>query len=142
MSNNSSVIARCTSESTAVAYFLLDVADDGTFWALADGEDVADCKLGFLACVDEGAGVETFSCDECFFAEFVAVGVTENDTGEGGTTEEPGSLTHNKIDKITTHRPESWMISFTIPRTYPFRSAKSRARSLAGFLFRWVCDLN
>jgi len=29
--------------------------------------------------------VETFGCDKCLFAEFVALGITEDNSGEGGT---------------------------------------------------------
>ena len=93
MTNDGSVVARCTSESTTITNFLFYVADDGTFGALAYGEDVADGECGFLAGIDEGSSVETFGCDEGFFPEFIAVWVTENDTGEGGTAEEPESLT-------------------------------------------------
>ena len=87
MTDDGSVVARCASESTTVTDFLFYVADDGTFRALAYGEDVADCECGFLAGVDESPGVETFGCDKCFFPEFVAVGVTENDAGKGSTAE-------------------------------------------------------
>jgi hypothetical protein len=87
VANNSSVVPRCTSEGATVTDFLLDIADDGTFRALAYGEDVADGECGLLAGVDEGTGVKTFGCDEGFFPEFVAVRVTENDTGKGSTTE-------------------------------------------------------
>ena len=48
-------------------------------------ENVADCESGFFTAVDEGTGVKTFGCYECFFAELVAVGVAEDDTGEGRT---------------------------------------------------------
>ena len=87
MADDGCVVARCTGECTAVTNFLFDVADDGTFWALTDREDIADGQCSLLASVDEGASVETFSCDEGFFPEFVAVGITENDTGKGSTTE-------------------------------------------------------
>jgi hypothetical protein len=59
---------------------------DGTFWTLACREDVADSECGFLACVNEGASVETFGCDESVFPKFVVVWVTENDTGKRSTT--------------------------------------------------------
>jgi hypothetical protein len=41
-----------------------------------------------------------------------------------------------------TYRPGSCMISFTTPRMYPLRSAKSRLRSRAGAFLWWVCALN
>lgn len=86
MPDNRSVIARRARKGTAVADFFLDVADDGTFGELGDGDDVADGEGGFFAAVDEGAGVETFGCDEGFLAQFVAVRIAENDAGKGCTT--------------------------------------------------------
>jgi hypothetical protein len=53
MADDSCVVARRTSESTTVTDFLLDVADDGTFWALAHGKDVTDGKSGLLSAVYE-----------------------------------------------------------------------------------------
>ena len=81
MADDGGVVARGASEGAAVADLFLDVADDGAFGALGDGEDVADCEGGFFAAVDKGAGVEAFGGDEGFFAEFVAVGVAEDDAG-------------------------------------------------------------
>lgn len=91
VSDNSRVVTRRAREGTAVADLLLDIADDGTLGALRDGENVADGESRFFAAVDEGAGVETFGGDEGFFAEFVAVGVAEDHTGEGGTAGFRGS---------------------------------------------------
>ena len=42
VADDGSVVAGCPSERTAVADLLLNVADDGTFRALADGDDVSD----------------------------------------------------------------------------------------------------
>jgi len=81
--NDGCVVPGRPCESATVADLLLDVADDGTFWELADGDDVADSEGCFFAAVDEGAGVEALGCDEGFLAEFVAVGVAEDDAGEG-----------------------------------------------------------
>jgi len=118
MADHRRVVPARAGERTTVAYFLLDVADDGAFGALGDGEDVADGEGGFFAAVDKGAGVEAFGGDEGFFAEFVAVGITEDDAGEGGTT--TGVGVRNSflwfMGDGDTHRPASWMISFTIPR--------------------------
>ena len=86
MANDGRVVAGSTGERTAVADLLLDVADDRTLRKLADGDDVADRELGFFAAVDESAGVEALGGDEGLLAELVAVGVTEDDTGEGSTT--------------------------------------------------------
>ena len=88
MPDHRRVVPARAGEGTTVAHFLLDVADDGAFGALGDGEDVADGEGGFFAAVDEGAGVEAFGGDEGFFAEFVAVRIAEDDAGEGGTAVE------------------------------------------------------
>jgi hypothetical protein len=48
-------------------------------------ENVANSESGFFTAIDEGTGVKTFGCNESFFAEFVAVRVAEDDTGEGCT---------------------------------------------------------
>jgi hypothetical protein len=82
VTNDGSVVTGCAGECTTVARFLLDVADNGTFRALADGKDVAWCQGSLFAAVDEGAGVETFGCDEGLCAGFVPVGIAEDDTGE------------------------------------------------------------
>lgn len=84
VSNDGSVIARRACQGTAVADLLLDVADDGSFGALRDGQNIADGEGGFLAAVDEGTSVEAFGCDESFFAEFVPVGIAENYACKGG----------------------------------------------------------
>jgi hypothetical protein len=86
MSNNSGVIARCACESTSVTQLLFYIAYDCTFRTLTDWENVADCKGGFPPAVNEGAGVEAFGGDEGFFAEFITVRITEDDTGKGCTT--------------------------------------------------------
>lgn len=86
VSDHRCVIPRRPCERTAVAELLLDVADDGALGALADREDVAHGESRFFAAVDEGAGVHAFGGDEGFFAEFVTVGVPEDDLGEGSTS--------------------------------------------------------
>ena len=86
MADDSRVVAGRASERTTVTGLLLDVADDSTLRQLRDREDVADRKLGLLAAVDEGTGVETLRRDESLLAELVTVGVAEDDTGKGSTT--------------------------------------------------------
>jgi hypothetical protein len=99
VADDGSVVAGCPSERTAVADLLLNVANDGTLRALRDGEDVADGENGLLAAVDKGTGVETLGRDKCLLAELVAVGVTEDDTGEGSTTASiVDDLLHNTPD--------------------------------------------
>jgi len=80
------VVAGCTGECATVSDFLLDVANNGTFWQLADGEDVANGELGLFAAVDEGTGVQAFGGDECLRAAFVSVRVAEDDASEGRAT--------------------------------------------------------
>jgi len=80
------IVARGASQGAAVTNFLLDVADDGTFWKSRDGEDVSDIESGFLAAIDKGASVKPFGSDEGFSTEFVPVGIAENDTSKGSTT--------------------------------------------------------
>lgn len=87
VSNDSGVVARGASKSTTVTDLLLNVADNGTFRALAHGEDVSDSEGSLLSAVNEGAGMEALSGNESLLTELVTVGVTENDTGEGGTAE-------------------------------------------------------
>jgi len=86
VANDGRVVAGGTGERTTVTDLLLNVADDGTFRALREGENVADGESGLLASVDERASVEALSGDESLRTELVAVRVTEDDAGEGGTT--------------------------------------------------------
>ena len=86
VANNGGVIAGSTGQCSAVTDLLLDVADNGTFGALADGKDVADVQSRLLAAVHERAGGQALGGDKGLLAELVAVGVTEHDNGEGSTT--------------------------------------------------------
>lgn len=86
VSDDGGVVARGTGESTTVTCFLFDIADDGTFGELGDGEDVSDVQSGLLAAVNESTGVETFGGNEGFLTELVTVGITEDNSGEGSTT--------------------------------------------------------
>jgi hypothetical protein len=86
VSNDGGVVARGTGKGSAVTNLLLDVEDDGTLGALAEGKNVADREGGLLTGVDERAGRDTLGRDEGLLAELVAVGVAEDDGGEGSTT--------------------------------------------------------
>ena len=86
MTDDGRVVAGSAGERATVTNLLLDVADNGTFRALANGEDVANSELSLLASVDEGTSVKTLSRDEGLLAELVAVVVAENDTGKRSTT--------------------------------------------------------
>lgn len=111
MSDDRGVVSRGTGQRSTVTRLLLDVADDGTFWQLGDGEDVSDGEGGLLSAVDERAGGDAFGSDEGFRSELVAVRVTENDTGEGSTTVEkkpiPFMISSMLPGKTCPRRPHS-----------------------------------
>ena len=88
VTDNSGVVPRCTCECTTVTNFLLDVADDGTFGALAYREDVANGESGLLAAVNKGAGMKTLGSDKRFLAKFVAIRVAEDDTCQWCTADQ------------------------------------------------------
>jgi len=103
VSNDGGVVAGSAGKSTTVADLLLNVADDGTFRALAHGEDVSDGESSLLSAIDEGTGVKALSGNESLLAELVAVGIPENNTGEGGTTTSiVDDLLHNSADVTVT----------------------------------------
>ena len=85
MSNDSSIIPRSSRQCAPISYFFLNVTNNGSFGTLGYWENVADSESGFFTAVDEGTSVKTFGCNESFFAEFVTVGVAEDDTGKGCT---------------------------------------------------------
>ena len=64
----------------------LQVADDGTFGHLSDGNDVTDGELSLGTEVDEHTGVETFASNHQLLAELESVGITEDHACEGSTT--------------------------------------------------------
>jgi len=86
VANDGGVGSRSTGKGTTVTSFLLNVADDGTFGEVANREDVSDGQSGLLATVNESTGVHSFSSNEGLRSELVAVGVTENNTGQRSTT--------------------------------------------------------
>ena len=146
MSDDGGVVTRGPGERTTVPGLLLDVADDGTFGALSDGEDVANVQGGLLSAVDKRTGRETLGGDKSLLTDLVSVRVSEDDGGQGGTTKAFEACQRQTLrgclpPTLTTHRPVSWMISLTIPRMYPFFSAKSKGLSLAGFFLLWVWAL-
>ena len=86
VADNSRVVPARPCKRTAVADLLLDVAHNRTFRELPDGKDVSDGEGGLLAAVDECTGVEALGRDEGLFTKLVAVGVAEDDAGEGRAT--------------------------------------------------------
>ena len=124
VANDGGVVARGPGHGATVTDALLDVADDGSLRALADGEDVADVERGLLAGVDKRARGEALGGDEGLLVELVPVRVPEDDLGKGRTTAagqrarqpvELSSLMRSR-GKRRTDRPESWMMSLTMPR--------------------------
>jgi hypothetical protein len=88
VSDDGSVVTRGSGNGSSVTDSLLDVADDGTLGALGEGKDVSDGERGLLSAVDKGAGGHALSSDEGLLSELVSVGVSEDDLGEGGSSEE------------------------------------------------------
>ena len=86
VADNGGVVARGAGKSTTVADLFFNVADNGTFRASGDGENVANVEGCLFAAVDEGAGVHALGGDEGFRTELVPVGIPEDDTSEGGAT--------------------------------------------------------
>lgn len=86
VANNGNVVSGGTSKSTTVTDLLLNVGDDGSFWDLADWEDVADGQSSVLSGVDELSGVHALVGDEGLGVKLEAVWVAENDLGERSTT--------------------------------------------------------
>ena len=86
VANDGGVVARGAGEGSTVTDLLLDVEDNGTLGARAEGDNVADRESGLLAGVDERAGRDALGRNEGLLAELVAVRVTEDDGREGSTT--------------------------------------------------------
>lgn len=96
VTNNGDVVAGGTAQSATVANLALDVRDDGTLRHRAQRQDVADGQSSILAGVDELAGVHALVGDEGLGVQLEAVGVTEDDLGEGSaTTSVVDNLLHN-----------------------------------------------
>ena len=86
MSNDGSVVSRCLGKRSSVTDLLLDVADDCSFRALRDGENVSDVQSSLLSTVDERSGSDTLGSDESLLSELVPVWVSEDDDGERSST--------------------------------------------------------
>ncbi|RDX67082.1 hypothetical protein CR513_54086, partial [Mucuna pruriens] len=85
MADDYGIITGGPGEDTAVADVVFDIANDGTFGDGSEGQDVANNECGFLAAVDELAGVEAFGGDEEFGLLLVPEGVAEGDLGQRST---------------------------------------------------------
>ena len=86
VTDDGGVVTRSPGERSSVSDLLLDVADNGSFRALRDREDVSDVKGGLLSAVDERSGGDSLGGDEGLLAELVSVRVTEDNGSEGSTT--------------------------------------------------------
>lgn len=86
VANDGGVVTGRTGKGATVTDLLLDVADDGTFRAGGDRENIADSEGGLLSAVNESTSVETLGSNESLLAKLVAVGITEDNTGERSTT--------------------------------------------------------
>jgi len=86
MPNNSSTRSRSPGQRPSVSNLLLNVTDDGPFWDSGEREDVPDVESRLLPAVDERTSRKPLSRNEQSCSKFVAVGISENDLGEGGTT--------------------------------------------------------
>ena len=86
VANDNDIVARGTSEGSTVADLFLDIRDDCAFGHDAEGENVADSQVCLFSGIDELASVHALVSDKGFSAVFVAVGIAEDDFGEGGST--------------------------------------------------------
>jgi len=86
-----------------VTRFLLERADNGTLWHLADWHDVTDVELSLLTGVDELAGADTLWADHGLSNLSVLVWVLELNLGEWGT---PAWIVDDILDE-TLHKTVS-----------------------------------
>ena len=84
--DDSCKIAGCTGERTTITELLLDVAHNGTFRHIRQRNNVANCKICLLATIDKLASVGSLCRNESLLFQAEAVGVTEDDSGEGSAT--------------------------------------------------------
>ena len=82
MSDNRNIVTARPTQRTTVSHLLLDVCHDCAFRHGAEWKYISDGERSVLASVDELASVHAFISDEGLGAEFVVVGITEDDFGE------------------------------------------------------------
>jgi hypothetical protein len=80
--DNCSIVSRSSCEGAAIAYFLLYVANNGSFRTLRDRENIANSESGFFPRVDKSTSMQTLGRNKSLLAKLVAVRVTENDTSK------------------------------------------------------------
>lgn len=86
VTNDGGVVTRSSGQRSSVSDLLLDVADDGTFGAGRDRQNVTDVQGGLLSAVDERSGGKTFGGDEGLGSLLVSVRVSEENGSQGSTS--------------------------------------------------------
>lgn len=86
MTDNNSIITRCSGEDTTVTDVVFDIADNGTFRERSERKDVSDHQIRLLSTEDELARVHTLGGDEELLLVLESEGVAEGDSGERRTT--------------------------------------------------------
>ena len=86
VTDDGGVVTRGSGQRSSVSNLLLDVADDGTFGAGRDRQDVTDVEGGLLSAVDERSGGKTFGGDEGLGSLLVSVRVSEENGSQGSTS--------------------------------------------------------
>jgi hypothetical protein len=86
VTDDGGVVTGSSGQRSSVSNLLFDVADNGTFGAGGDGQNVTDVQGSLLAAVDEWTSGETFSGDESLGVLLVSVRVSEENGSQGSTS--------------------------------------------------------
>jgi len=86
VSDDSCVVTGGSGHLATVSTLLLKIADNGTLGHISNRHHVADSELGFLATVDELAGVHALGSHQQFLPDLISVGVPEVGDSQGCTT--------------------------------------------------------
>jgi hypothetical protein len=86
VTDDGGVVSGSSGERSSVTDLLLDVADDRTFGAGRDRQDVTDVQGSLLSAVDERSGGKTFSGDEGLGSLLVSVRVSEENGSQRSTS--------------------------------------------------------
>jgi len=127
VTDDGSVVTRCTGKSTTVTSVFLNVADNGTFGHGRKGKNVANGEGSLLSAVDELASVHTLSGDEGLGTKAVLVLVTEDNLGERSTTtrvmddflDDAANVSIDRCGHTSPSPPERWrlaVLSFALQR--------------------------
>jgi hypothetical protein len=84
--DDSAGIARAPAITATITWVMLNIANFGTFWDLADWHDVTDVEGGSWAAGDNLTGVDTFWGDNEGTLEASGLGLLENKLGKWGAT--------------------------------------------------------